>query len=257
MELNHISFAYQKDRPILKNIDYSLIEGKVTTIIGPNGSGKSTLLGIMARHLRQDQGEVILDGKSIHLYKGKEFAKKVAIVNQHNSAPNDLTVETLLGYGRLPYRSFFSSPDKEKEDEVIDWALKVTNIAHKRRHKIDQLSGGERQRVWIAMSLAQQTPILFLDEPTTFLDVYHQYEILELVKEINEEHDITIVMVLHDINQAIKYSDEVVVMKQGRIFAKGDPNEIITADLMREVYGIEVMVKEEQSLGLYTIPIGI
>lgn len=256
MEVSHLTYGYDNKNIILKDVNVEIKEDKVTSIIGPNGSGKSTLLGVMANYYKPQFGSVILDGKILTRYKAKELARKLAIVNQHNGHVHDLTVEKLVSYGRLPYKSMFSS-DKEEDEKVIDWALKVTNIDHKRDELVDRLSGGERQRVWIAMALAQKTKLLFLDEPTTYLDIYHQYEVLELVKQLNEEHGITIVMVLHDINQAIRYSDEIVVMKDGRIYAHDEPKQIITEKMMKDVYGIEVMMKEEERTGLYILPLGI
>lgn len=256
MEVNHISYSYQSRKTVLNNVHVKIELGKVTTIIGPNGSGKSTLLGVMANYYTPQKGCVILDGKKLSVYKQKELAKKIAIVNQQNSVPNDLTVEKLVSYGRLPYKSMFTS-DKEEDDEAVDWALKQTNIEHKRLDTIEQLSGGERQRVWIAMALAQNTPFLFLDEPTTYLDIYHQYEILDLVKRLNEEHSITVVMVLHDINQAIRYSDKIIVMKNGSVIEHGEPQNVITEELMKSVYRIDIMIKYDEDTGLYTIPVGI
>lgn len=256
MEIKNIAYSYIDRKNVLEDVNADIELGKITTIIGPNGSGKSTLLGIMAKHYTPLKGNVILDDKGLSTYKSKELAKKIAIVNQQNSAPNDLTVETLVSYGRLPYKTIFSS-DKDADKEAIEWALSETNIQHKRHETIDQLSGGERQRVWIAMSLAQQTPFLFLDEPTTYLDIYYQYEILDLINRLNKEYEMTIVMVLHDINQAIRYSDKIIVIKNGTVFVHGDPHTIITADLMKEVYGIDMMIKNEKDTGLYTIPIGI
>ncbi|MEI3607536.1 ABC transporter ATP-binding protein [Pseudogracilibacillus sp. SE30717A] len=256
MEIKNITYSYHDKKNVLENVNAGIELGKITTIIGPNGSGKSTLLGIMAKHYTPRKGNVILDGKGLSAYKSKELAKKIAIVNQQNSAPNDLTVEKLVSYGRLPYKTIFSS-DKDADKEAIEWVLSETNIQHKRHETIDQLSGGERQRVWIAMSLAQQTPFLFLDEPTTYLDIYYQYEVLDLINRLNKEYEMTIVMVLHDINQAIRYSDKIIVMKNGTVFVHGDPDTIITVDLMKEVYGIDMMIKNEKDTGLYTIPIGI
>lgn len=256
MEVKRITYAYQPRKIALNNVEVTIDLEKVTTIIGPNGSGKSTLLGVMANYYTPQKGEVVLDGKKLSKYKPKELAKKIAIVNQQNNAPNDLTVEKLVSYGRLPYKTMFTS-NKEEDERAVAWALKQTNIEHKRLDTIDQLSGGERQRVWIAMSLAQQTPFLFLDEPTTYLDIYHQYEILDLVKRLNEEHGITVVMVLHDINQAIRYSDQIIVMKNGKIVDYGEPHKIITEQLMKSVYGIDVMIKHDDNTGLYTIPVGI
>src|SRR5699024_1219846 len=183
--------------------------------------------------------QIILNGKEINQYKPKELARTLGVVHQKNIAPVDMTVEKLVYYGRLPHKGTFS-PYSDKDEEKVEWALKSTGLYEKRKMTIDTLSGGQQQRVWIAMALAQDTPFLFLDEPTANLDIYYQYEILELVKQLNEKHGLTIVMVLHDINQAIQYSDSIIAMKQGERFKKGKPKEIISQKLIRDVYGDHV-----------------
>lgn len=256
MEVKNITFSYDKKNNQLQSVSSQIAQGKVTTIIGPNGSGKSTLLSVMARNHLPQSGEVILDGKAIAVYKPKEFARKLAIVHQTNEAPSDLTVEKLVGFGRLPYKSFLKS-DKEADQEAIDWALQCTDLLAYRKNTLDALSGGQRQRVWIAMALAQKTPILFLDEPTTYLDIFYQLEILELVKKLNETYGLTIVMVLHDINQAIRYSDEIIIMKDGQVVMQGEPSEIITMETIKEIYAVDVVVKSDEESGLYIVPVGI
>ncbi|EEK76793.1 Ferrichrome transport ATP-binding protein fhuC [Bacillus cereus R309803] len=210
----------------------------------------------MSRNHAPNSGEVILDGKAISEYKPKEFARKLAVVHQQNEAPADITVEKLISFGRMPYKNVFSSQTDE-DREAIERALTCTNLQSKREKPIHALSGGERQRVWIAMTLAQSTPMLFLDEPTTYLDIYYQLEILELVKELNEVYGLTIVMVLHDINQAIRYSDHIIVMKDGEIVTKGNPNDVITEEMVKAIYGVDVVVKQDEDTGLYMVPMGI
>jgi iron complex transport system ATP-binding protein len=256
MDIKEVTFSYDKKRNTLHGIDGSIDIGKVTTIIGPNGCGKSTLLGVLSNHHQPQNGDVLLDGKSLADFKSKDLAKKLAVVHQQNNAPSDMTVEKLTAYGRIPYKNIFSSSTKEDE-EAIEWALASTNLLDRRHMPIDSLSGGQMQRVWIAMALTQQTPYLFLDEPTTYLDIFYQYELLELVRKLNKEHGITIVMVLHDINQAIKYSDVIIVMKDGRIAAKGEPEEIITSELIHNIYGVNVVVKQDEAAGMYIVPVGI
>lgn len=256
MEIKHITYSYDQRTNHLEDVSTEIELGKITTIIGPNGSGKSTLLGIMANNYVPVKGHVIVDGKQVSSFKSKELAKKIAIVHQHNSAPVDMTVERLTSYGRLPYQSILST-DTKKDQEVVRWALEQTNLIDKRNHIISALSGGERQRVWVAMTLAQHTPYLFLDEPTTYLDIYYQYDVLELVKRLNQEHGLTIVMVLHDINQAIQYSDNIIVMKDGKVATQGTPAEVITEQTIKNIYGVSVKIKEDEHVGLYTIPIGI
>ena len=164
-------------------------------------------------------------------------------------------MEKLISFGRMPYKIY--SPQTDEDREAIERALVCTNLQSKRDKPIYALSGGERQRVWIAMTLAQNTPMLFLDEPTTYLDIYYQLEILELVKELNEVHGLTIVMVLHDINQAIRYSDHIIVMKDGEIITKGIPNDVITEEMVKAIYGVDVIVKQDEDTGLYMVPMGI
>ncbi|AIE81126.1 ABC transporter ATP-binding protein [Bacillus tropicus] len=256
MEIKNVTFSYDNVTNRLKSVSSEIEIGKITTIIGPNGCGKSTLLSVMSRNHAPSSGEVILDGKAISEYKPKEFARKLAVVHQQNEAPADITVEKLISFGRMPYKNIFS-PQTDEDREAIERALVCTNLQSKRDKPIYALSGGERQRVWIAMTLAQNTPMLFLDEPTTYLDIYYQLEILELVKELNEVYGLTIVMVLHDINQAIRYSDHIIVMKDGEIITKGNPNDVITEEMVKAIYGVDVVVKQDEDTGLYMVPMGI
>ncbi|EDZ55480.1 ABC transporter ATP-binding protein [Bacillus paranthracis] len=256
MEIKNVTFSYDNVTNRLKSVSSEIEIRKITTIIGPNGCGKSTLLGVMSRNHAPNSGEVILDGKTISEYKPKEFARKLAVVHQQNEAPADITVEKLISFGRMPHKNIFSAQTDE-DREAIERALTCTNLQSKREKPIHALSGGERQRVWIAMTLAQSTPMLFLDEPTTYLDIYYQLEILELVKELNEVYGLTIVMVLHDINQAIRYSDHIIVMKDGEIVTKGNPNEVITEEMVKAIYGVDVVVKQDEDTGLYMVPMGI
>ncbi|WP_042170729.1 ABC transporter ATP-binding protein [Paenibacillus gorillae] len=256
MEINKLSFSYDKQSDSIKNVTCTVAEGAITTIIGPNGSGKSTLLGLMSRNYAPRHGQIVLDGKALSGYKPKELAKKLAVVHQHNEAPADMTVEKLVGFGRLPHKGMFRQ-DSSDGEAAVEWALASTNLIGKRQLRIDRLSGGERQRVWIAMALAQKTPILFLDEPTTYLDIYYQFEILELVKKLNAEHGLTIVMVLHDINQAIRYSDNLIVMKEGEVLIMGEPEIVVTPAVMRTVYGVDVKISHDEESGIYMLPLGI
>ena len=256
MEIKDISFAYADNVKRLHHISNVIKKGEITTIIGPNGSGKSTLLSVMTNNNRAQEGQVILDGKTINQYKPKELAKILGVVHQKNTAPQDMTVEKLVYYGRLPHKNVFS-PSSDKDEEMVEWALECTGLLEKRHAAIDTLSGGQQQRVWIAMALAQDTPLLFLDEPTSNLDIYFQYEILALISRLRREHQLTIVMVLHDINQAIQYSDTIIAMKQGEIIASGAPKHIITKQLIYDVYGVDVIVKEDEDVGMYIVPLGV
>lgn len=256
MEIKDITFAYQDKINRLHHVNSEIKQGEITTIIGPNGSGKSTLLGIITNNYQPQKGHVILNGKEINRYKLKELAKSIGVVHQQNTAPVDMTVEKLVYYGRLPYQTTFSPYSKE-DKEKVEWALKSTGLYEKRQMTIDTLSGGQQQRAWIAMALAQDTTYLFLDEPTSNLDIYYQYEILELMKQLNEDHGLTIVMVLHDINQAIQYSDSIIVMKQGSVKIKGSPLSIVSKQLIQDVYGVHVAVKHDEESGMYIVPLGI
>lgn len=256
MEITNVVLSYDQVRNQLDDVSAAIEKGKITTIIGPNGCGKSTLLSVMSRANKAASGSVQLEQKDLMAYKPKEFAKKLAIVYQHNISPQDLTVEKLVGYGRLPHQSLLKR-DTAADDEAVEWALASTNLIGKRHNHLEALSGGERQRVWIAMALAQKTEILCLDEPTTYLDIYYQLELLELVKRLNKEHGLTIVMVLHDINQAIKYSDRILLMKNGKVLAEGPPEAVITKEVIKSVYDVNVIVKQDEEAGIYMIPVSI
>lgn len=256
MEIQDIIVSHDNTRNHLDRVSTIIQKGKITTIIGPNGCGKSTLLSVMSRNNRPISGNVSLENKDLVHYKPKEFAKKLAIVYQQNDVPKDLTIEKLVSFGRLPYHTMLKR-NEEEDARAIEWALACTNLLEKRDNDLEALSGGERQRVWIAMALAQQSEILCLDEPTTYLDIYYQIELLELVKSLNEEHGLTIVMVLHDINQAIRYSDQIILMKAGQIIAEGAPRDVITREVVKEVYGVEAVFNEDELLGFYMVLLGI
>lgn len=256
MEIQNIIVSHDNTRNHLDGVSTMIQKGKITTIIGPNGCGKSTLLSVMSRNNMPKSGNVSLENKDLLHYKSKEFAKKLAIVYQQNEIPKDLTIEKLVSFGRLPHNTILKR-NHEEDAKAIEWALACTNLLEKRHTDLEALSGGERQRVWIAMALAQQSEILCLDEPTTYLDIFYQIELLELVKTLNEEHGFTIVMVLHDINQAIRYSDHIILMKTGQIVTEGAPREVITREVIKEVYGVEAIFHEDKQLGFYMVPLGI
>ncbi len=238
-----IYFSYGKNE-VLHGVDFTISQGKITTLIGANGCGKSSLFQLLTKNLQPDRGEILLDDTSLETIKLKNLAQKVAIVHQYHTAPPDITVEKLVGYGRLPHQKIGKFSDRELDKEKIDWALEVTQTDKYRKRPLSSLSGGQKQRVWIAMALAQDTRLLLLDEPTTYLDIRYQLQILQLIKKLNKEYHITIVMVLHDINQAFYYSDEILAMKEGRIIAQGAPEEIIKEDLLEEVYGISLPIHQ-------------
>ncbi|EMA6344374.1 ABC transporter ATP-binding protein [Bacillus cytotoxicus] len=226
---------------VFRDLNVEIQKGKVTTIIGPNGCGKSTLLKTMGRIVKQKSGKVYLQDQDLHTIPTKEIAKQLALLPQNPIAPGELKVEELISYGRYPHRNNVNKRSS-KDTEVIEWALEITKTAAFRNRQIANLSGGQRQKVWLAMALAQETEILLLDEPTTYLDMSHQLEVLQIVERLNKEHHCTVIMVLHDINHAARFSDEIIAMKDGKIMTTGSPVEIITNDVLRSVFHIDARV---------------
>ena len=231
---------------VVKELDLTISISEITSIVGPNGCGKSTTLRALSRLLKPLAGTVVLDGKAISEYPTKEVARHLAMLPQGPSTPEGLTVEGLVWHGRYPHQGFLGSRS-ESDADAVDWALEQTHLAKFAERPLDSLSGGERQRAWIAMALAQQTPILLLDEPTTFLDLGHQLEVLELLGRLNEEQGITIVMVLHELNQASRYADVMVAMNHGKIWAQGPPTEVLTTELLHDVFGVDANVAVDPS----------
>ena len=230
------------ERLIVKQLTVNIPDQKITAIIGPNGCGKSTLLKAMTRIISHRSGAVVLDGKDIATERTKKLAQKMAILPQNPESARGLTVAELVSYGRFPYQKGFGRLS-QKDREAINWALDVTGTKDYRYRPVDALSGGQRQRVWIAMALAQQTEIIFLDEPTTYLDIAHQLEVLELLKRLNKEQQRTIVMVLHDINQASRYSDYIIALKDGEVAKAGTCEEVITRDVLKTVFHIDADIR--------------
>ncbi|GGN68112.1 ABC transporter ATP-binding protein [Nocardia rhizosphaerihabitans] len=250
-----VSLGYG-ERVIVDELSLDIAPGVVTTVIGPNGCGKSTLLKSLGRLLRPRDGQVVLDGKAISSMKTKDVARVIGMLPQTPVAPEGLTVADLVARGRHPHQSWLRQWSADDETEVAA-ALAQTGIADLAERTLDELSGGQRQRAWISMALAQGTDILLLDEPTTYLDLAHSLEVLDLVDRLHAEFGRTVVMVLHDLNLAIRYSDELVVMCAGRIVAQGKPAEIVTAELLAEVFGLEATVLTDPVSGRpMIVPIG-
>lgn len=225
-------------RVVLKDFDIEIRQGEITTFVGPNGSGKSTVLKTLTRLLPCRQGTVYCDGQPLGAISSKAFAQKVGILPQQHLAPPDFTVRQLVAFGRVPYQAWHQGNSPE-DDRVVAWAMEATGVGKLRDKRICDCSGGEAQRVWIATVLAQQPDLLFLDEPTTFLDISYQVEVMQLVKKLNRENGMGIVMVLHDLGQALEVSDRVVVIQNGKKYAEGPPEEVITSRMLKEVYQVD------------------
>jgi iron complex transport system ATP-binding protein len=223
---------------VVHDVSLSVPDGQVTTIIGPNGCGKSTLLRALVRLMKPAGGAVTLDGQLIHRLPTREVARRLGLLQQQAALAEGITVEDLARRGRYPHQSFLQPPSA-KDAEAVERALELTGMLELRTRQVDQLSGGQRQRAWIAMALAQETPLLLLDEPTTYLDIAHQMEVLDLIRRLNVEEGRTIVMVLHDVNEAARASDRIVAMRDGRILREGPPAEVVEPELLETLYGIE------------------
>ncbi|WAA65432.1 ABC transporter ATP-binding protein [Microbacterium oxydans] len=234
-------------RGVLDGLDVRIPDAELTVIVGPNACGKSTLLRALARLLPATGGRVLLDGGDITRLSTKEVARRMGLLPQSPLAPEGITVSDLVGRGRYPHQSVLSSWSVEDERAVAD-AMAATNVTDLADRNVDELSGGQRQRAWIAMALAQETPILLLDEPTTFLDIGHQIEVLELVTRLYQEGR-TVVVVLHDINQAARYASHLIAMKDGRIVAEGAPRDIVDAALLTELFDLEARVIADPDTG--------
>ncbi|MDQ0242914.1 iron complex transport system ATP-binding protein [Bacillus fengqiuensis] len=240
---DHLHIGYG-ERLIVKDLSVEIPDKKITTIIGSNGCGKSTLLKAITRLISPQSGTVVLDGENILKENTKVLAKKMAILPQTPESASGLTVGELVSYGRFPYQKGFGRLTK-KDYEVIDWALEVTGTKDFKFRSVDALSGGQRQRVWIAMALAQETDIIFLDEPTTYLDMAHQLEVLELLQKLNREQQRTIVMVLHDLNQAARFADYIIALKDGEIVKAGSCEEVIRRDVLKKVFQIDAEIGKD------------
>lgn len=234
-------------RMILQGLDMEIPDGSFTVIVGPNACGKSTLLRSLSRLLRSAKGSVLLDGKDVDQYNGKAFARELGLLPQQSLAPEGITVVDLVSRGRFPYQKMFKQWTDEDE-AAVRRALEATRLVELSTRPVEALSGGQRQRVWIAMALAQETPILLLDEPTTYLDLAHQLEVLELCTRLNAEGR-TLVAVLHDLNQAARYATHLIAMRSGAIVAEGSPRDVVTEETVHSVFGVRSRVIDDPESG--------
>lgn len=242
-----LTLAYE-DRTVVDGLDLVIPDGEVTVIVGPNACGKSTLLRALGRLLKPRGGAVLLDGTDLARIPTKKIAQSVGLLPQTPVAPDAITVADLVSRGRQPHQHWWQQWSDEDERAVGD-AMERTDVTALADRLVDELSGGQRQRVWIAMALAQETGLLLLDEPTTYLDISHQVEVLDLVRQLNHERGRTVVAVLHDLNQAARYADHLIAMKAGRVVARGRPSEVVTAELVHEVFGLESVVVPDPVTG--------
>ena len=229
---------------IIEDLSIKVNKGEVVSIIGPNGCGKSTLLKTLSRMIKPISGNVYLEDKNIKDIKNKKISQKICLLSQHNNAPLDLTVEELVYFGRMPHKKWYETKTTE-DKEIVDWAIENSGLIKYKNTPIGALSGGVRQRAYVAQALCQKPDVLLLDEPTTYLDISYQLEVMELVRTINEKFNITIVMVLHELNQASKYSDRLIIMKKGCIVSDGCPNKIVNKEVIKDVYNIECDIEKD------------
>jgi iron complex transport system ATP-binding protein len=254
---NALTVRYRKDqRAIIAGQSIEIPVGRITVFVGPNGSGKSTLLKTLARQLSPETGSVVLDGRDIATLSAQQFACRLGILFQENTAPHDLTVEALVLHGRYPHRKLLESLTQE-DHEVVEQALTMTGVADLRDHPVNQLSSGQKQLAWIAMLLAQAPQYMFLDEPTTFLDLAHQFDVMDLIGRLNRELGKTVVLIVHDLNLAARYADHIFALRDGRIVAAGAPADVLTVETLREVFDVEARIIRDETTGtLHCVPAG-
>jgi iron complex transport system ATP-binding protein len=238
-----ITLGYDR-RTVSTGLTVAIPDGRFTAIVGPNACGKSTLLRALARLLRPSAGQVVLDGRDIHRYPAREVARRLGLLPQSPVTPDGITVAELVARGRFPHQRLLRQWS-EQDEAAVTGAMAATGICDLSGQPVDTLSGGQRQRVWVAVVLAQQTPIVLLDEPTTFLDIAHQVEVLDLCQELNRDQGTTLVAVLHDLNHACRYADHLIAMRAGAVVAEGDPRTVVTADLIEEVFGLPCRIIDD------------
>ncbi|MGL5378748.1 ABC transporter ATP-binding protein [Clostridium sp.] len=250
ISVKNLSVAYE-DNIIIENMNLSIPKGKISIIIGANGCGKSTLLKTIARINKPKNGDIFINNKNIKGLKEKNIAKEVAFLPQGPVCPSGLTVRELVAFGRFPHQNIIGGLNKH-DKEVINWAIEETGLKEFADREIENLSGGQRQRAWIAMTLAQETEIIMLDEPTTYLDMSYQLEVLEVLEKLNKEKKITVVIVLHELNNASRFADNIIGLKKGSIICQGKPIDVINEESLKEIYGIDASLKNSES-GNYPI----
>ena len=255
LEAHDLSLGYG-DAPVVESLTVEIPDQQVTVLVGANACGKSTLLRGLSRLLRPMSGQALLDGKAIHTLPSKQVARTLGLLPQTPLVPDGITVVDLVGRGRHPHRSALKSWSSVDEAAVTD-ALTLTDTLDLAQRPVDELSGGQRQRVWLAMALAQETDLLLLDEPTTYLDIAHQVEVLDLLLDLNRERGTTVVMVLHDVGLASRYADHLVVMRRGRIHCQGKPADIVTEEMVADVFGLTCQVVPDPVAGTpLIVPVG-
>lgn len=238
IDIRDITFSYA-DETVLDDLNLAVPNGRITALVGPNGSGKSTLLHVISRILAPRTGIVLVDGRNIHQMRTREAARQLSILPQMPEAPDGLTVEDLVAYGRFAWQRPLM-PLGQRDKDQIALAIELSGMTHLAKRRLSELSGGQRQRAWIAMALAQDSAVMLLDEPTTFLDIAHQFEVLSLLRKLNSENAKTIMVVLHDLNQAAAFSDDLVILKAGTILGYGPCENVLTAEIISEAFGINV-----------------
>lgn len=245
ISVKNLSVAYESNT-IIEDMNLSIPKGKISIIIGANGCGKSTLLKTIARINKAKSGDIFINNKSIKKIKEKNIAKEVAFLPQGPICPSGLTVKELVAYGRFPHQKAIGGLTSHDKN-VIDWAIEETGLSEFANREVENLSGGQRQRAWIAMTLAQETEIIMLDEPTTYLDMSYQLEVLEVLEKLNKEKDITVVIVLHELNNACRFAHNIIGLKEGKIICQGRPIEVINKETLKEIYGIDANLKESEN----------
>lgn len=241
LTVKNLSFAYPKQKPLLTNVSLELAPHKITTIMGANGSGKSTLLNLLTKGLSPTAGHIYYQGQDISRLTKKDYAQRVALVQQQHQLYDHIQVRDLVSLGRLPYQGLLAdAPTDAKVFELLDY-LELTALAER---DVLSLSGGQQQRVWLALALAQNPALLLLDEPTTYLDLHFQYQFLELLQRLKQDQNLTICMVLHDLNHALRFSDELLLLKDGQLVAQGGPKEVLTSERIKQVFGLDSQLSQ-------------